>query len=107
MEDIQLFLVFVLQVLPLLYAFFLLMENIAPTPKIEAVRSRNCAMRYKTESCISPGGGVMKPAMPKPTAAMKERMAMEIWILDIVFMLRNMGYFMSFEISRRIVTFAL
>ena len=97
MEDIQLFLVFVLQVLPLLYAFFLLIENIAPTPKIEAVRSRNCAMRYKTESCISPGGGVMKPAMPKPTAAFGYS----------VHVAKNMVYFMSFEIIRMIITFAL
>ena len=92
MDDIQLFPVSVVRMLPLLKDFFLLIENIAPTPKMEAVRRRNCAMRYKTESCISPGGGVMKPAMPKPTAAMKERMAMEIWILDIVFMLRKIWF---------------
>lgn len=53
----------------------------APTPKMEAVRSRNCAMRYRTESWISPGGGTMKPAMPKSTAATKEAMAMMVWSL--------------------------
>ena len=56
----------------------LLFANIAPTPKIEAVRSRNCATRYRTESWISPGGGMMNPAMPKAIAAMKERVAIAI-----------------------------
>lgn len=56
--------------------------NIAPTPKMDAVSKRNCATRYRTESCICPGGGVMKPAMPKPTAATNDAMAMVSWILE-------------------------
>ena len=49
----------------------------------------------------------MKPAMPKPTAAMKESMAMEIWILDIVFMLyKKLIVIMSFEKILPLITFA-
>ena len=87
MDDVQLFPVSVVRMLPLLKDFFLLIENIAPTPKMEAVRRRNCAMRYKTESCISPGGGVMNPPMPNPTAAINDKIAIEICILEIVLML--------------------
>lgn len=108
MEDIQLFPISVVRALPLLKAFFLFIENIAPTPKMDAVRSRNCAMRYKTESCISPGGGVMNPAMPNPTAAMNDKIAIEICILEIVLMLCSIyDFFMSFDIIIMIVTFAL
>ena len=60
--------------------------NIAPTPSMDAVSRRNWAMRYSTESCTSPGGGTMKPAIPKPIAAMKAAMAMKYWILTVVFM---------------------
>lgn len=70
------------------YSLFSFLEvNIAPTPNMDAVSSRNCATRYRTDSCICPGGGVMKPAMPKPTAEMNEAMAMMSWIRETVFIL--------------------
>ena len=61
--------------------------NIAPTPSIDAVSNRNWAMRYSTESCTSPGGGVTKPAMPKPMAAKKAVRAMKYWSLTEAFMI--------------------
>ena len=57
----------------------------APTPKIDAVRRRNCAMRYNTESWISPDGGTTNPAIPKPMAARKEVTATAVCIFVIVF----------------------
>ena len=67
--------------------------NMAPTPKMEAVSSRNCAMRYSTESCICPGGGTVKPAMPKPMAARNDVTATAVWILVIVFMSKKLKLF--------------